>query len=108
MATPRRSFATRDRGYNDTAGSLTRLARSDHLEVRRLAERGELDDADAYIARALELDPELGTAWAWRGRARELGGDIEEADANWAEAEALLGDDDPLRAVVAAWRRQSG
>ena len=67
-----------------------------------------VEEAKADLDMAIEIDPRLGTAWAWRGRARMLGGDLEGADSDWAEAEASLDDGDPLRSEVAAWRRAAG
>ena len=106
LAAGRKNLAWRDaRWAIDADGEY---AEAYALRGRLALELEGVEEAVADLDAAVALDPELGAAWAWRGRARELGGDIVEADSNWAEAEALLDDDDPLRAEVTGWRRQAG
>jgi tetratricopeptide (TPR) repeat protein len=82
-----------------------------HAEAYRL--RGALaldlegpEEAIADLEAALEIDPNDAAALAWRGRAHRQNGEPDAAEEDWAEADALLPDDDPLRAQIAVWRTE--
>ena len=89
------------------------LAAAFVLRATMMLEEGEMDDdtlADSLedLDAALEIDPSLGMAYAWRGRAHSLKGDRRAAESDWRDAEAHLPPGHPLRATIRTWQRAGG